>query len=135
MGDLAFSIGKQVGLSFDQALVRVQDHLKEEGFGVLFDLDPQAKFKEKLNVTDFPNYRILGACAPKVGYDLLLSQPALGAVVPCHVVVREDSQKQVFVDIVNPDLLGSFVNEPTLRQTVREMGAKLQRILGHLPDP
>jgi uncharacterized protein (DUF302 family) len=130
----AFSVGKRVALSFDEALSTVQNALKKEGFGMLFDLDPQAKFREKLNVTDFPQFRILGACVPSLGYELLVSQPQLAAFIPCHVSVRADAQNHVFVEAMNPELIASHVTDPQLQQKLRDMGAKMTGILQQLPS-
>ena len=83
---VGYGYGRSVDLPFQQAIERITETLKEEGFGILSRIDVHEKLKEKLGV-DFQNYVILGACNPPIAYQSLQAEPNLGLLLPCNVVV------------------------------------------------
>jgi uncharacterized protein (DUF302 family) len=96
-----FRIQKKTTLTFDQALARVTEALKAEGFGVLTQIDVQATLKEKIGA-DFRRYRILGACNPKLAYRALSTELEVGVMMPCNVIVYEGDDGQVVVSAIDP---------------------------------
>ncbi|HUH48075.1 MAG TPA: DUF302 domain-containing protein, partial [Arenibacter sp.] len=76
------------GGTFDEAVIRITEALKKEGFGVLTEIDMKATLKKKLDV-DFHNYKILGACNPSLAYKALQTEDKIGTMLPCNVIVQE----------------------------------------------
>lgn len=112
---------------FDQALERVPELLKGEGFGVLTQIDVQATLKEKLGV-DWRRYRILGACNPSLAHRALSAVPEVGVLLPCNVAVYERDDGKVVVRAVDP-MQTIAAAEPALGEIAGEVRARLGRVL------
>ena len=123
---MSFGFGKQVELSFDDAIDKVTAVLQEEGFGVLSDIDVAAKMKEKLD-KDMPRYRILGACNPGIAYQAISAVEDIGLLLPCNVLVREDKAGKVHVDFMDPSSVLSLVDNPDVMPLAAEVRQKLER--------
>ncbi|HEY0899901.1 MAG TPA: DUF302 domain-containing protein, partial [Sphingobacteriaceae bacterium] len=113
------------------ALAKVRDALGQAGFGVISEIDLKAKFKEKLDV-DFREYRILGACNPKLAHQAIEQESKIGVLLPCNVLVQELEDKQVEVTAVNPMETMSSVANPGLEPLAKEVSAKLQNVIDSL---
>ena len=124
----AYGFGKTVKYLFEHAVDRVTEELQKEGFGVLTDIDVAATLKKKLN-NEIPPYRILGACNPQLAYRALQAEPAIGLLLPCNVVVRQDEAGTVHVDFMDPDAVLKLVNKMEIKQIAAEVRECLQRVL------
>src|SRR5512138_202714 len=98
---MAYYNTKVVELSFDDAIAKVTEELKKEGFGVLTEIDVRETLKKKLNV-DFRRYRILGACNPQFAYQALQAEDKIGTMLPCNIVVQETAVGDIEVSAVDP---------------------------------
>ncbi len=96
----AYGFGISVPFSYEEALPRVKEALKAEGFGVLTEIDVRQTLHEKLNAEMEP-YMILGACNPALAHRALLQEPEIGLLLPCNVVVRAEGVGSR-VDIADP---------------------------------
>jgi uncharacterized protein (DUF302 family) len=114
-------------LPFDEAVAQMEVALKKEGFGVLCQIDIQAKLKEKLGV-DFPRYVILGACNPPLALQALQKDINLGLLLPCNAVVYEEGG-QVHVGAIDAVRMLSVANQPDMEGLARQVNEKLRRAL------
>jgi len=125
---MSYYFSKTVNLPFDDAIVRVTEELKKEGFGVLTDIDVRATMKKKLDI-DFRNYRILGACNPPFAHQALLAEDKIGTMLPCNVIVQEHAPGVVEVAAIDPVASMAAVDNPRLGVVGQEVRAKLQRVV------
>jgi len=124
----AFGIRKTLDLGFDEALARVPEALKAEGFGVLTEIDVQATLKKKLDV-DFRRYRILGACNPPFAHRALQHSLDAGMLMPCNVIVYETDDRKAVVSAVDPMQTMAAQGDEALRPLADEVRRKLQRVV------
>jgi uncharacterized protein (DUF302 family) len=117
--------------SFEDAIARVTDALKEEGFGVLSDIDVSQTLKKKLDV-DFKPYRILGACNPQFAHQALQAEDKIGTMLPCNVIVQQLDEGAVEVAAVDPVASMQAVDNPALGGIAEEVRNKLQRVISSL---
>jgi uncharacterized protein (DUF302 family) len=127
-----YALRTHMRLPYEAAIEAVTAALKNEGFGVLTEIDVQATMKNKLDV-DFRKYVILGACNPPLAYQALSSELEIGLLLPCNVIVYEDDdQQRSVVSIVDPiSMLGVVIN-PNLDSVAGEARTRLQRVLAAL---
>ena len=126
--ETGYGFGKTVNYTFERAVVRVTEELQKEGFGVLTDIDVAATLKKKLN-NEIPPYRILGACNPQLAHQALQAEPAIGLLLPCNVVVRQDEAGTVYVEFMDPNAVLELVNKMEIKTIAAEVRECLQRVL------
>ena len=116
---------------YEDALKRVIEALKTEGFGILTEIDMQDTFKKKLNV-DFRPYKILGACNPTFAHRALTAAPEVGLLLPCNVTVVQMYDDLIQVSVVDPSVMMSVVPNDSLKQIAQEVRERLQRVMKSL---
>lgn len=121
---------KKVNLPFDEAILKVTEELKNEGFGVLTEIDVQATLKKKLNA-DFRKYKILGACNPPFALEALQNEEYIGVLLPCNIIVQE-KEGIVEVAAINPVNSMQSVQNPKLEKIASEISLKLSKVINNL---
>jgi len=96
-----YPISKKVTTSFNDTVNRVTSELQKEGFGIITEIDLRSKFREKLG-KDFRNYKILGACNPKLAYEAIQKESHIGVMLPCNLLVQEHEDGRIEVSAINP---------------------------------
>jgi uncharacterized protein (DUF302 family) len=117
--------------SFEDAVSRVTESLKEEGFGVLTEIDVKSTLKKKLNV-DFRKYVILGACNPPYAYQTLQTDLDVGLLLPCNVIVYETDDKKAYVSAINPIFALEVIKNDKLKKIAEEVSGKLKRVINRI---
>jgi len=120
-------------LSFEEAVAQLEASLKKQGFGVLCQIDLQAKLKEKLGI-DFSKYVILGACNPPLAHQALQQDINLGLLLPCNAVVYERDGR-VHVGVIDAVRMLSVADNPEMEGLAREVNEKLRRALDSVATP
>ena len=113
---------------FEEAIVRVTEELKSEGFGVLTEIDVQNTLKKKLDV-DFRKYRILGACNPPFALKALQAEDKIGLMLPCNVIVQETADGKVEIAAIDPLASMQAVDNGDLPDVASEVRDKLKRVI------
>ena len=124
---MQYGFSKTVGYSYEEAIDKVTEELKKEGFGVLTSIDVKDTMKKKLDV-DFKKYIILGACNPPLALKALTAEVDLGMLLPCNVIVYENDQKKTVIGFFDPKLMAMLVDNPKLAPIAEEVYTKLQRV-------
>lgn len=125
---MSYYFTKIVHMPFDEAIARVIEVLKQEGFGVLTDIDVRTTMKKKLDV-DFRPYRILGACNPPFAHQALLAEDKIGTMLPCNVIVQEHAAGVVEVSAVDPVASMAAVQNAALGEVAGIVRARLQKVI------
>ena len=128
---MAYYIATTVQGPFDRVLADVIERLKEQGFGVLTDIDVQATLKSKIGA-DMGRYRILGACNPAFAHEALKLEDKLGVLLPCNVIVRETADGRIEVASVDPVVAMERTENPALATTAKEVRHRLSAVIGAL---
>ncbi len=126
-----YYFSKEVNASFEEAIEKVTEALKEEGFGILTEIDVKETLKKKLDV-DFRPYKILGACNPPYAYKALQAEEKIGTMLPCNVIVQEKEPGKVEVAAVDPVASMAAVENNQLAEVASVIREKLQKVINTL---
>jgi len=128
---MSYHFSKKLDVPFDQAVARVTEALRREGFGVLTDIDVSATMKAKLG-EEFRPYRILGACNPQLAHRALQLEDKIGTMLPCNVIVQQHEGGGVEVSAVDPVASMQAIKNPGLAELANEVQAKLKKVVAGL---
>ncbi len=127
-----YGMRTHVNLPYDAAVEKVTAALKDQGFGVLTEIDVKATMKKKLDV-DFRRYIILGACNPPLAYRALSTETEIGLLLPCNVIVYEDKDGEgATVSIIDPMMMLGMGINPSLQDVANEANDRLRRVVAAL---
>ena len=126
-----FTIKRKVETSFETTIEKLKDELKEEGFGVLTEIDLKETFKNKLN-EDFNKYNIMGACNPNFAFEGFQSEEDLGVLLPCNVVVYENDSDETIVAAIDPVKLLSFSDEEEINELGQKIKNRFEKVINNL---
>lgn len=125
---MSYCFTKTTELGYDQALARVQEELKKEGFGIITEIDIKETLKKKIDV-DFRKYKILGACNPSFAHQTLQVESRIGTMLPCNVIVQVREDGQTEVSAINPFESMKTVANPALEEIGSQVAAALQAVV------
>jgi len=128
---MSYYFSKTLNVSFDEAITKVIEELKKEGFGILTEIDVKEALKKKLNV-DYRKYKILGACNPPFAYQALQAEDKIGTMLPCNVIVQEHTEGNVEIAAVDPVASMQAIENPKLKNIAEQVQAKLKRVIDNL---
>ncbi|MCA0933861.1 DUF302 domain-containing protein [Lutimonas saemankumensis] len=118
-------------ISFEEGIKRITESLKNQGFGILTEIDLKTTLKNKLDV-DFYNYKILGACNPPFAYKALQAEDKIGTMLPCNVIVQEKVPGKIEISAVDPMASMQAVENPELGNLAMEVKDRLQKCVDAL---
>jgi uncharacterized protein (DUF302 family) len=128
---MKYYFNKSLEIPFDEAVAKVTDQLKKEGFGVLTEIDVKETLKKKLDV-DFQQYKILGACNPHFAYQALQKEDKIGTMLPCNVIVQEAEDGKIEVAAIDPMASMQAIQNPDLQAVAEQVQAKLRMVIAGL---
>lgn len=128
---MSYYFSKTIEARFDDAVSRTREALKQEGFGVITEIDVQKTLKSKIGV-DFRPYLILGACDPTMAYAALQLEDKVGTMLPCNVVIQERSDGNVEIAAIDPVASMQAINNPALNEKAALVAGKLKSALGRI---
>jgi uncharacterized protein (DUF302 family) len=128
---MSYHTSKTVNFSYEDAINKVTEELKKEGFGILTEIDVKETLKKKINV-DFRKYKILGACNPPLAYKALSSEENIGLMLPCNVIVQEKPDGTVQVSAINPMVAMQSVGNENLNEVASQVSSKLKKVIDSL---
>jgi len=128
---MSYYFSKLLGLPFDDAVLKVREELKKEGFGIITEIDVKETLKKKLDV-DFKKYRILGACNPSFAYQALQAEDKIGTMLPCNVIVQEAPEGKTEVAAINPIASMQAIENPKLQDVAEQVRKKLEKVIENL---
>jgi uncharacterized protein (DUF302 family) len=130
---MAYYFNTTVSGNFDSIVEKVTELLKNEGFGILTEIDIQKTLKNKLDV-DFKKYKILGACNPPFAHLALKAENKIGTMLPCNLIVQELDDNKIEVAAINPMVSMQAVKNKDLENIAEEVSNKLKNVIINLEN-
>jgi uncharacterized protein (DUF302 family) len=127
---MEYGFTKIVALSYEEAIAKATEELKNQGFGVLTTIDVKETLKKKLDV-DFNRYIILGACNPPFAYEALKAEESVGLLMPCNVVVHENAG-EVKISFFNPSIIAMVSDNPKLKELSVNLTEKIKKVMDNI---
>ena len=128
---MAYYFSKTLPVGFDEAVRRTTEALKQQGFGIITEIDVKETFKKKLGI-DFRNYRILGACNPTLAHEALNLEDKIGTMLPCNVVVQDAPDGASEIAAIDPVASMLAIENPLLKQAAERVRESLEKIIASL---
>src|SRR5579872_6715079 len=128
---MSYYFAKTLACEFEDAVRRTVEALKTEGFGIITEIDVRDTLKKKIGA-DFRNYRILGACNPKLAYEALQLEDKVGTMLPCNVVVQDAGEGKSEVAAIDPVASMLAIDNPRLREAAAKVQALLKKVIAAL---
>ncbi|MFL1894813.1 DUF302 domain-containing protein [Aquimarina sp. 2-A2] len=128
---MEYYFNKTLKEDFDNVITKVTNELKNEGFGVLTEINVNETLRDKLGI-DFKRYQILGACNPPYAHKALEAEDKIGTMLPCNVIVQQQSDEFVEVAAINPLASMQAVNNEKLHKVAKDITSKLQSVINRL---
>jgi uncharacterized protein (DUF302 family) len=128
---MGYYFSKALPVGFDEAVRRTTEALKQGGFGIITEIDVKRTFREKLDI-DFRNYRILGACNPRLAYEALQLEDKVGTMLPCNVVVQEIAQDRTEIAAIDPVASMQAIENPGLKASAERVQTLLRNVIDSL---
>ena len=122
---MSYSYTAKTDRAFEEAVARVKETFKEQGFGVLTEIDIQATLREKIGAEIEP-YVILGACNPSFASRALAAEPGVGVFLPCNVVVRRTAGETV-IEAMDPAVMKQFFDDPAMADLIAEVAPRIEK--------
>jgi uncharacterized protein (DUF302 family) len=126
-----YGIRTTMNAPYEEAIPKVTEALKKEGFGILTEINVKETIKKKLD-KEFPKYVILGACNPPLAYQALTSEAEIGLLLPCNVIVYERRDGKIVVSAQDPEAALSIVDNQAIAPVAREARERLVRVIESL---
>jgi uncharacterized protein (DUF302 family) len=128
---MAYYFSKTLPVGFDEAVRRTTEALKQQGFGIITEIDVKETFKKKLGI-DFRNYRILGACNPTLAHEALNLEDKIGTMLPCNVVVQDAPDDSTEIAAIDPVASMLAIENPLLKQAAERVRERLEKVIPSL---
>jgi uncharacterized protein (DUF302 family) len=125
---MAYYFSKTLPVGFDEAVRRTTEALKQQGFGIITEIDVKETFKKKLGI-DFRNYRNLGACNPTLAHEALNLEDKIGTMLPCNVVVQDAPDGATEIAAIDPVASMLAIENPLLKQAAERVRERFEKVL------
>ena len=128
---MAYYFSKTLPVGFDEAVRRTTEALKQQGFGIITEIDVKETFKKKRGI-DFRNYRILGACNPALSHEALNLEDKIGTMLPCNVVVQDAPDGATEIAAIDPVASMLAIENPLLKQAAERVRERFEKVIASL---